>query len=190
MLGWLLSDNAVWFSVPAIAGTIYFIAQLAMGQIGGDVDLNMDGTPDATIDDPAGEVRVISLQSLSAFAIGAGWMGLAALRLAGLSFGGATVVALASGFGTAWLLIALLRRLFGLQSSGNVAIQQAVGLTGEIDVAVPPAGTGAGRVRVVVQGRQRDFQAIQRGPELLHDHALVRIVAADPASNTLTVEPA
>lgn len=190
MLGWLLSDNAVWFSVPAIAGTIYFVAQLAMGQLGGDVDINMDGITDATIDDPAGEVRVLSLQSLSAFAIGAGWMGLAALRLAGMSFSGATVVALLSGVATAWLLVVLLRRLFGLQSSGNVSIQNAVGLTGEIDIAVPPAGAGAGRVRVVVLGRQRDFQAVQRGGELLHDHAHVRIVAADPASNTLTVEPA
>jgi membrane protein implicated in regulation of membrane protease activity len=190
MLSAIISDGAIWFSAPALAGSIYFIVQLVMGHLGGDVDLDLDGSAETTIDDPAGEIRVLSLQSLSAFAIGAGWMGLAAYRLGGLSFAGSAVVAVLSGLASAWLLVSVLRWLFGLQSSGNVTIQSAVGLTGELEVAVPPAGTGAGRVRVVIGSSQREFSAVQRGGSLLHDNALVRITAADPASNTVTVEQA
>ena len=78
MLGGLLDDGAIWFSGPAIAGSLYFLISLVLGGIGGDVDLDMDGDVDITADDIGGEFRVLSLQTISAFAMGAGWMGLAA----------------------------------------------------------------------------------------------------------------
>lgn len=181
---WLLGSSALWFSVPAIAGTVYFLIQLVMGQLGGDLDADLDFGDSAT----GSEFRVLSLQTLSAFCMGSGWMGLATLNLTSIGFGGSVVVALLSGVGVAWLLITAMKGLLRLQSSGNVSLSSAVGETGRVYVLIPPAGQGRGRVQVVVQGRQIEFNAVQRGDNAISSRTPIRVVDADESSNTLIVE--
>lgn len=190
IVGGLIDDGAIWFSAPAIAGSLYFLFSLVLGEIGGDVDLDMDGSVDFTADDVGGEFRVLSLQTISAFAMGAGWMGLAAYRLTEMGFTGSVIVALLAGFGVAWLLVTVLRAMLGLQSSGNVSIGATVGLTGEVYIAVPGADAGRGRVKVVLDGRRRVFDAVQTGGEPIASKTIVRVAGADTTTNTITVERA
>ena len=63
MVEWLLGGNAWWFSVPALLGTAYFVLNLVIGEMGADADLDVDAA-----DSPTSEFRVLSLQSISAFA--------------------------------------------------------------------------------------------------------------------------
>ena len=42
MLDSLFSNGGIWFSIPAIIGTIYFLIQIFMGGIGGDLDIDVD----------------------------------------------------------------------------------------------------------------------------------------------------
>ena len=41
-MDFFFSDGAVWFSVPAILGTVVLVAQLLLGQLGGDLDVDLD----------------------------------------------------------------------------------------------------------------------------------------------------
>ncbi len=176
----LFGGPAPWFTAPALLGTGFLLVQLVMGEIGGDLD--------ADLDDPGTDAKWLSLQTVSAFFVGFGWLGLAALRLFDLSFGVAALIGAVAGFGVAWLMAWVTGLLLGLQSDANLSLAEAVGLEGTVTVAVPPAGGGAGRVTVVVNESQHDLPASQQGEVPIHTHARVRVTRADDASGTVTVE--
>lgn len=185
MGGWFFDGYAYLFSVPAILGTAYFLISLVLGELGGDVDadIGLDGG-----DTPTAEFRVLSLQTISAFAMGSGWAGITAYRVLDMSFTGATIIALLAGLGSAWLIVSLLRAMVGLQSSGNIALDATLGQTGTVYVAVPPKGAGSGRVTVVVDNRRREFDAVQHGDEAIASNTRVGIVGVDRPSNAVCVE--
>jgi hypothetical protein len=182
---WLFADNAYLFSVPAIAGTAYFLISLVLGELGGDADADLG--VDAG-DTPTAEFRVLSLQTFSAFAMGSGWAGLTSLRVLELGFTGATLVAIGAGLGAAWLIVTLLRAVLGLQGSGNIPLDATLGQTGTVYVQVPPKGQGSGRVTVVINNRRREYGAVQHGDEAIATNTRVGIVGVDHPSNTVCVE--
>ncbi len=182
---WLFSNQAYLFSVPAIAGTAYFLISLVLGELGGDGDLDVDLDGGDT---PTAEFRVLSLQTISAFAMGSGWTGITAYRVLDLSFTGATVVAIVCGVASAWLIVTLLRAALSLQGSGNIALDATLGQTGTVYIAVPPKGEGTGRVTVVVNNRRREFAAVQHGDEPIATNTRIGIVGVDRPSNTVSVE--
>lgn len=191
MLDSLFSDGGIWFSIPAIIGTIYFLVQIFMGGIGGDLDLDvdLDGGADVGLGDaPGAEFGILSAQTLSAFFMGSGWMGFAALRLLDVGMTGAVVIALGSGLFFAWMIIKVMRSMMKLQNSGNVAIADSIGLSGDVYVQVPPEGQGMGRVKVVLGTRQREFNCVQTGSEPIPSHTSVKVTDANTTTNTLTVE--
>jgi hypothetical protein len=186
-MDWLFADNAYLFSVPAILGSAYFLLNLLMGELGGDADGDVD-LGDGGGDSPAAEFRVLSLQTISAFAMGSGWMGLASLRVMDTSFTVSTLIAIGSGLVVAWVLLSLLRALWTLQSSGNIPLDAALGKTGTVYIAVPPKGEGSGRVTIVVNKRRREYSAVQHGGVAIESKTRVGIVGVDHASNTVSVE--
>lgn len=206
MLDTFLGGIAAWFTIPAVAGTLYFLIKLFFQGLGGDMDHSLDlhadfdGDFDADLDgnldtevgheSASHDFKVVSLQTLSAFFMGGGWMGLAAYRLLDLSPAVASLVAVASGAGVGWLLLTLLRATLRLQNSGNIDLGDTVGLVGEVYVHVPGWGRGAGRVTLVVRDRRREYNAVQSGEVEIPTGARVRVASANRGSNTLTVERA
>jgi membrane protein implicated in regulation of membrane protease activity len=189
MLDGLFSGNTLFFSVPAIGGTLFFIIRMAM-ELGGLTDLSDDGNSslDHSLGDPhhSSELfKFLSVQSIAAFLMGFGWGGLGALRGAGWEFGTALLVAVGGGVFMVWLLTWLLKMVHDLQSSGTVSIQQALGAEGEVYVTVPENGQGTGQVRVIVNNRQRIYNASSEG-EALPTNARVRVTRVND-NNTLTV---
>lgn len=178
----LFGGPAPWFTAPAILGTGFLLVQIVMGEIGGDLD--------ADVDDPGSEAKWLSLQTVAAFLVGFGWIGLAALRLFDIGFGGAAFVGVGAGLGVAWLLVQLTRLLLKLQSDANVSLSDAVGLDGSVCVIVPPRGGGSGRVAMVIRQSRHEFNAVQQGETPIASHTPVRVVDADRSSNTLVVTPA
>lgn len=190
-MDFFFADGAVWFSVPAILGTVVLVAQLLLGQLGGDLDVDLDLDTEAGAGDaPGAEFGWLSVQTIAAFAMGSGWMGLAALRALEVSFPVATLIALLAGLGVAWLMVTLMRSFLRLQRSDNISIDRAVGLEGSVYVMVPPSGEGRGRVTVIIDDRRREMDAVQRGGEVIPANARVRVVGADRAGNALLVEAA
>lgn len=187
-MDFLFGNGASWFTVPAVAGTLFLLAQMVLGQLGGDMDTDVD--VDSGLDGAGHEFRVLSLQTISAFAMGSGWMGLASMRALNLDFGWAVVIAVLSGVGVAWMLVWLLRSVMKLEESGNISLKETVGERGTVYVQIPPAGQGSGRVTVTVRARRREFNALQRGEAFIASHTGVRVIDVDASANALVVEPA
>lgn len=178
----LFGGPGPWFTGPALLGTGFLLLQLVMGEIGGDLD--------ADIDDPGSDAKWLSLQTISAFFVGFGWMGLAALRLFDLSFGVAALVGAAAGVGVAFMMVKVTGMLLGLQSDANVRLDESIGLEGTVTVMIPPAGGGSGRVTLVIHQAQHELPAVQHGDEPIGSHTAVRVVQADEAAGAVTVERA
>ena len=193
MMNILFGELAPWFTAPALLGTGFLLIQLLMGEVGGDggldFDLDIDLDVDAHSDHPGAEFGILSAQSISAFFMGYGWIGLGAYRFLDVGFTGAAVIAIGAGVGVAWLMVWLLKTFLKLQNNTNVSIHQSVGLVGEVYVAVPAEGDGRGEIILVINQSQHNYFAIQEGSEAIPKHARVRVLRADTASNIIVVEP-
>jgi len=193
MMDILFNDLAPWFTAPALLGTGFLLIQLVLGEIGGDggldLDLDIDIDTDLHADHPGAEFGLLSIQSLSAFFLGYGWIGLAAYRFLNVGFTGAALIAVGAGVGVAWLMVYLLRTFLKLQNNTNVSIMQAVGLVGEVYATVPPVGEGKGEIILVINQSQHNYFATQESEDPIPTHTRVRVVRADTASNLIVVEP-
>lgn len=202
-----LDDNAILFTVPAIVGSTVFIARLGMMLIGGAMDFgDADGSggdigdagdfPDAAdlgddaqahhdLHDSETYFKILSIQSVAAFLMGAGWGGLGAFKGIGLDLPISVVIAALSGAFMMWLLAIMFRLLFAMQASGNISIHDTVGKEADVSITVPESRSGVGEVTVVINGTMRNFQAVTEG-EQLDRTTRTRITHANP-DNTVTV---
>ena len=185
----LFDGEALWFSIPALLGTGVFLIRILMMLVGGDggdgIDLDA-GDADLHGGDSSGAFEILSVQGVSAFLMGFGWVGVGSHLGAGWSPAVSFGAGAAGGLLLVWILGHSLGAVRGLESSGNVSIAGAIGKTGEVYARVPEAGRGQGQVRVVISNRQRIYNAITEGPEL-DSRSRVRVVAVND-DNSLTVE--
>ena len=95
------------------------------------------------------------------------------MQTAALSELQAMVIAAVAGVAVMYAQAKLFALLLGLQSSGNIRMDNAVGRQGRVYLTIPPGGTG--KAEVSVQGRLRVFDAVSAGGEALATGALVRV---------------
>lgn len=180
------SGGAQWFAVPAILGTLVFLIRVVLMLVGmGAVDLDVDGGAGDLHHDSTEAFKVLSIQSLFAFAMGFGWAGLAAYRGQQWGMPLSLAVGSAGGFATVWVLGLLLKGVHDLQASGNIDIRSVLGREGDVYAAVPGRGSGRGQVRVVIEQRQRTYNAVTEG-EALATGTRVKVTRVNE-NNTLTV---
>ncbi len=205
----ILGPVAIWFSVPALVGTAFFALRSAMMLVGGadadtgfDVDVDVDfdvevGDVDAGDVDAASDTggdtgestqafQFLSIQAIAAFVMGFGWGGLGALSGAGWPLSVSIAFAILCGFGMVWFLGKLLRFVYGLQSSGTVAMYQALETEGTVYAQIPAGAAGMGQVRVVIGDRARYYKAITDGDALPRD-AKIRVVEINDQENSVKV---
>jgi len=186
-------SGALWFGVPALVGTAFFLGRMALMAVGGDAD-GFDGADglgdgDVALDDSGDAFEVLSLQTIAAFMMGFGWGGLGAFRGSGLPLVVAVPVGVVFGILMVWLLARVLRFVMGLQSSGTMPLYHTLEATGTVYAQIPAAGEGTGEVRVVVGDRERYVFATTAG-EALPRNTEVRIVRVDEQANRVEVERA
>jgi hypothetical protein len=186
-------DGAAWFTIPAVVGTVFFVFRIVLLLVGAGHDLGLDtgdlhvgsaGHGDAHHGDSTHSFEVLSMQSIAAFVMGFGWAGLAGLK--GTEWHLGTVLAVSAGFGAGmvWLLAILVRTMVAMQTSGTIPIDSTVGREGSVYVTVPGDG-GRGQVRVTVDSRERIYDAVTKGEDLVSG-TRVRVIRAND-DNTLTV---
>jgi hypothetical protein len=188
MLDMLMSGQAAWFGVPAVAGTLVFLLKLVLMFVGADsLDTDVDVPSDAALDgsDSTGAFKALSLQSIAAFAMGFGWGGLGVYHGMNGGIMLSIVGAVGGGVLMVWILAMLLRGVVSLQSDGTVSMRQAVGAEGDVYVSVPGAGSGRGQVKLVVSGRQRIVNATTEGGPL-PSSSRVKVVKVN-SDNTVQV---
>jgi hypothetical protein len=210
MLNLILGGSAGLFGVPALVGTLFFLARIGLMLFGGVGDLHHDLTFDSGGGDVSGDVsgdasgdaggdasghtdsglafKILSIQAISAFLMGFGWGGLAAVRGFGLPALAGIAVGLATGSGMMWLLGKMLKFIGRMQSSGTLPMEAALYEEGVVYVTVPAGRAGHGSVRVVVDERMQYYSAVTEG-EMLATGTAVRVTGINE-DHTLTVERA
>lgn len=181
----LVADGAGWFTVPAIVGTLFFCVRLVLLLVAGDGGLDLD--IDDLDGDPTEAFKILSIQSVTAFMMGFGWGGIAGLRAFGWEWVHSLLLGVAFGAFMVWLLVLLLKGVYDLQSSGNVRLESAVGSEGTVYANVPENGSGRGQVQIVVNGRQRIYNAVSES-EAIPTRSRVRVMRVNE-DRTLTVGP-
>ena len=183
----LFGDNALWFTVPAVAGTVFFVFRLITMLAFGHGDWHLDDATSLDLDhaDSTSAFKVLSVQAVAAFLMGFGWGGLGAYRGWGLPALASVPVGFAVGTGMMWILGKLLRWIARLQSSGTMDTSAALHEEGIVYTAVPAQGAGRGVVRVVVDERMRYYQAVSER-EALPSQTRVRVIGIN-ADNSVTV---
>jgi len=177
-------SQAIWFTVPALLGTLLFSIKLALLLVLGD---DSHAGEDASAGAFGSTADFLSVQALLAMLMGFGWGGLGALRGFGWSMGASIGAAvLGAAFATTILALAM-RSVRSLSSSGNIDLTSLEGKTGEVTVSVPAAGKGQGEVRVVLGDRERICYAVSASVEV-SSRSRIRVVAIN-SDNTVTVEP-
>lgn len=143
------SGNALWFTVPALAGTFFFVARLLLMLVagGGDLHLDHDVAMDVDHPDSSSAFKLFSVQAISAFMMGFGWGGLGAYRGWGFPALLSAPVGIAMGGGLMWLLAKLLTWIMRMQSSGTLEMGSALYEEGTVYIAVPQGRSGKGTDR-------------------------------------------
>lgn len=176
------------FYAIALATTMLLVLQLALLLVGVDHDGDAGDMPDDG--DPShghGGGAVFSIRSVTAFFTGFGWTGVAAIQ-AGWPVVAATLAALAVGALFMAGILALMRGLMGLRSSGTLNYHNAIGNVGTVYVTVPAAMKGPGRVEVLIQGRLAVVEAFTHAARPLATRERVRVVGLLDET-TLVIEP-
>ncbi len=165
------------------------------GDFGGDVDGDLHGdlhtdTDSGHLDhtDSSSAFKILSVQSVAAFLMGFGWAGLGGFKGAGWSASTSTLFGLGVGIGMMWLLGKGLEAVYRLQSSGTVSIDSALGVEGSVYIAIPGERQGRGRIRLVVDSRERFYNAVTDG-DAIESHSRVRVTEVND-DNTVTVSRA
>lgn len=132
--------------------------------------------------------KLFTFQSIMAFLVVFGWTGAAMAANAAIPAFVTIVVSLLAGtaalFLTAWMFYSLLK----LQNNGNVRLNNAVGMEGEVYIPIPPGGQGQGKVNLLLQGRWVECDAVNTGQQPLRTKQAVRVVGLQ-AGSLLIVEP-
>lgn len=182
----LFADGAAWFSVPAIAGTAIFLLKVVFMLIGVDgIDADGADALDLHDGDATDSFKVLSIQSLAAFAMGFGWAGVAGLHGAGWSWPLSAAVGVGCGLLLMYVLALGLKGMHDLQSSGNVPLDMALGAQGRVYLTVPEGGTARGQVRLVIGTKEKIVQAVSEDGTLPTGSA-VRVTKVNQ-DNTVTV---
>jgi len=186
MLELFFDNGAGWFSLPAFVGTFFFAMRLVFMAVGGAGDLDVDTAAGGDgHGDPGDAFKILSVQVIAAFLMGFGWAGLGAYRGSELSWQWSLAIGAVGGVGMVWLLMILLKFILSLQSSGNVNINDALGVEGTVYISVPGDGK-RGQVRIVVGGRQRIYNAISEDKSPIESRRRIKVVQVGTDS-TLTV---
>ena len=180
----LTSPPALWFAVPAFAGTALFTLKLAMLMFGGDSD--DPGAVDATHADSGPAAELFSVGSVLAFLMGFGWGGLSGVLALKWPPVGAAMLGIGTGTGMVGLFVLMMRGLRRLNASGNIELASTAGRSGEVTLAVPAAGGGRGEVRLILGDREKRCDAVSAG-EALPTRTRVKVSGVN-ADNTVTVE--
>jgi hypothetical protein len=190
------------YLITAIVGCTMLALQviLMLVGLGGDHDgdvghADADAHVDVDHDGDVGDVheghgnlffKILSLKALCAFFGLFGLTGLA-LHQEGVTPVLRILAASGAGIGGFALVGYLVKWMYGLTSSGNVNVRNAVGKPASVYLRIPAKGEGSGKVTLELQGRSMEIEAVSEG-EMIPTGAKV-VVAEVIGENTLKVVP-
>ena len=162
------------------------------GDFSHDFDTHFDTHLDHDINDAHfssfGGLRLLTVRGITAFLTVGGWMALWLLDME-MTPWLAIPLGLAAGLAACAAMAYVLRAAMRLESSGNVNIRNAVGLTATVYLPIPAARGAMGKVTLTVQGRFSEFTAVTDHMQSLPTGQLVTVQSV-LNGDTLVVVPA
>lgn len=182
----LYSNYPIYFSI-AIVGTSLFLVKMILFLLAGDGDAgDLDAGSGSHMD--GGEAfTLLSIQSILAFFMGFGWMGLACREEWGVDK--TTSMMAAAGFGFAMMFFNsfLMMKIKGLDGSGKNDISNAVGVRGRAYTDIPKKGEGMGQVEITVNGKQQIINAFSEDKKI-KSFASIVVMDVDDSGNAIVQE--
>ncbi len=196
MIEWIqtLSYLEQTFFACAVIGGVLFLIQLALMFLGGDMNTDMtadvggdfghgglggDADVSGGAHHPSSDVsfKLLSFQGLTAFFMMFGLVGLAMQRGSGLGAAISALAAAVAGFLSMLGVAKLFHFFIGLQSSGTINIDNALGKTGRVYLRIKPDSKG--QIEVPVQGRLRIYDARSADKEEIPTDAQVEVTGIE-----------
>lgn len=175
MSHFLFDNGSAWFSVPALVGTLFFAIRIVMalagidfgdsessGDMGGGGEVGIDEAVDHA--ESTSVFKFLSIQTITAFAMGFGWGGMLGLKTLYLGMPESIGIGVVLGVLFAWFVVWCFSMIYSLESSGNVSIKDALYAEGIATLRVPVGGQG--KVRLTIRDRQRAYQAVTEGEDI------------------------
>lgn len=177
------------FACVAIPATVILLLQtilllFGVGGLhdadGGDADMDHDFDHDNDVDHDHGEhvagLRIFTVRGMVAFLSVGGWLGIVMLGT-GINTAVSCLIALAGGVLSLLLVAAFIKWSIGLQESGNLSYQNAVGQSGQVYLTIPARQAGRGKVTLTVQERYIEADAVTDSDEAIPVGRPVRVIA-------------
>jgi len=128
----------------------------------GDVTEGVFGENDVTdVVDSAGfeGLKIFTVRGIIAFLVVFGWVGVLMDNL-GAWLWLTILVATVSGFATMLILAWLFKLVMKLRNDGNIDNKNAIGVSGKVQLIIPPERSGAGKVHLLLQGSYIEREAV------------------------------
>lgn len=185
--------SQIFFCV-AVPSTLILLIQtiLTFIGIGGDSDIDGDGIADVADDvaedlpdsselepesfgDGMVSLKLFTFRGIIAFLVTFGWVGIA-MDASGAPVWLTIPIAIVCGFAMMLSLALVLKMVMNLRSDGNTDNKNAVGTAGKVQLTIPPARTGEGKVHVMLQGAYVERSAVTDETEPIPTGAEIVVV--------------
>lgn len=174
----LFSEHPFYFIMAAVGTTLYILKMLLFF-VTGDSDGDIDTTSDF---DGGDNFSVISTQSILAFLMGAGWIGLAAKK--DWMLNDTYALAAAVGFGIVMMFFSayLTFKIQKFNHTPTIDPKSAKGEIGRAYTNIPAKGEGSGQIEVSFGGKQQIVNASSTG-EMIKAFQPIVVVKVDDSGN-------
>ena len=163
------------FWVIALFFSLLFVVQTIMSFISGDAD-DTFGDSDMAVDSDDGIAHgFFTIKNFIAFFTIFGWTGIALIK--GNAHPGIIItVSVLAGALVVGIMMFLFSTMSKLKESGTLQLENAIGLTAETYLFIPPKRTGYGKVHIKVQGSLQELPAITDDKEQIATGKLVKVL--------------
>lgn len=197
MFDWWNSLNIATqvFYCIAVPSTLILIIQTLVTFLGGSDGVEGEAGIDADVDvgesgdgvfgdeaadntaDPAGlsGLRIITFRGIIAFLVVFGWVGVA-MDSSGAKLWLTLPIAFVCGFAMMLSLALIFRAVMKLRNDGNADNRNAVGTSGKVQLTIPPARSGEGKVHLMLQGAYVERNAVTDDSEAIPTGAEVIVI--------------
>jgi membrane-bound ClpP family serine protease len=159
------------FWVLAILSSTFFLLSTLMSIFGVDsFETDIDAEP---LESSSGEIlEFLSFRNIVAFVLGFSWTGMLFYsRFQVFSL----LLAVVVGLGFAWMNQRLMKKLQGLESSGNSNLNEAIGQDARVSIQIDANMQGKGKVIVCVGNREMELLAATEDVQQLKRGEMVQV---------------
>ena len=184
----VFSENPVYFLLASVGTSLYVLKMLLLLISGdgdsGDIDAGDVDTGDGDDLDGGESFSLVSIQSILAFFMGTGWIGLAAEREWYLSTMASLLCAAGFGFVMMYFSAYITFKIKKFNSNPRTNYKSAIGNIGRAYTNIPAKGEGIGQVEIAIEEKQRILQASSLN-EAIKSFESVKVISVDDSGNVV-----